>query len=628
MERKTQSNGLINLLALVLTAGAGFALANYSGTQTGMAATFFLGIGALVALVSWFQMRLEERENLEKLEFQELTKSSASSALFNAQETEVFPAQRSREQFERFFVPAFAIILFLLQAGGALFAWQKLSKTLSTHVQDPTVPMALFGVFALILFVLGKYSSDVARLQKLRLLRPGAGYLLLCAYLCFVVSATIAAVLLDFPMADVYVGKVLAGLLLLIGFETLINLILELYRPRLKGRVERPVYESRLVSLLGQPEGLIITARETLDYQFGFKVSETWGFKLVEKYLWWFLIAQGLILLISTSFVFIDAGQEALLERNGKPLGILMPGAHLKLPWPVDKVYRYATEQIQTINVGFVPDESPAAGTAVLWTVSHSKEENFLVANRQTASIEDGSTNSTGATSANRPPPVSLLTVSIPVQFQITNLQQWAYNNEDPVGLLEHIASREVVHYLVSVDFQDIMSKGRWDAGQKLRERIQAKANERGMGASVVFVGLQDIHPPQKVAADYEKVVSAISIKEAAILSATADATRSTNLAEATSFKTVSSAQSDKIRREVDASAQAALFTNQIPAYLAAPSVYVHRAYFQTVSRSLTNSRTYLVLTSNTQDVVILNLEDKIRKDILSDITLPAPKAK
>ena len=38
------------------------------------------------------------------------------------------------------------------------------------------------------------------------------------------------------------------------------------------------------------------------------------------------------------------------------------------------------------------------------------------------------------------------------------------------------------------------------------------------MGANIVYVGLQDIHPPVKVAADYEKVVAAIHTREANIL--------------------------------------------------------------------------------------------------------------
>ncbi len=419
-----------------------------------------------------------------------------------------------------------------------------------------------------------------------------------------------------------YLARVLAGVLLLIGVETLINLILEMYRPRVKGKVERPVYESRLVSLLGQPEGLITTAAQTLDYQFGFKVSETWAYQLFVQWLPWLIWSQVAVLLLSTCVVFINTGEQGVLEHFGQPKGILEPGAHLKWPWPADEVYRYPTEQIQTFDVGYSPDEASTANKVVLWTVPHTKEENFLVASRDAAPL-DGATNNDAA---KRPPPVSLLTVSIPVQFQITNLTSWVYNNEDPDSLLQHIARREVVRYFVSADLGEIMSLGRAEAAQDLRERIQAEANRHQMGANIVYVGLQDIHPPVKVAADYEKVVAAIHTREANILEAQAHAIMTNTLADAQAFKTVSEAQSDRQRREVDALARAALFTNQIPAYLASPSVYAERAYLQAFTRSVANARKYIVLATNTQDVVILNLEDKIRQDILSDLTLPPPK--
>src|SRR3954469_15969345 len=136
MERKIEKNGLINLLLLVLAGAVGYAVAHFGNSMAGLVSTVFIGIGALVAGVSWFQMRLEERERLEKLEFEELSKTAASSALFNAQETEVFPAQRSREQFERFFVPAFTVLVFLLQAGAAFLLWRWLQKMLPTP-HDP-----------------------------------------------------------------------------------------------------------------------------------------------------------------------------------------------------------------------------------------------------------------------------------------------------------------------------------------------------------------------------------------------------------------------------------------------------------------------------------------------------------
>ena len=161
-----------------------------------------------------------------------------------------------------------------------------------------------------------------------------------------------------------------------------------------------------------------------------------------------------------------------------------------------------------------------------------------------------------------------------------------------------------------------------------LRERIQTAADKRALGASIIFVGLQDIHPPSEVAGDYEKVVAAIHTREAAILAAQADAIRTNASADAQSFKIRSEANSDRTRREVDAQARAALFTNQLPAYLASPSVYKERAYFQAVSESVGKARKYVLLVTNSQDVVILNFEDKVRQDILEDITLPPPKAK
>ena len=84
-------------------------------------------------------------------------------------------------------------------------------------------------------------------------------------------------------------------------------------------------------------------------------------------------------------------------------------------------------------------------------------------------------------------------------------------------------------------------------------------------------------------------------------------------------------AEAERVRREVNALAQAALFTNQIPAYQAARSVYLQRAYLQTFNRAVAGSRKYIVLATNTHDVVTFNLEDKIRPDLL-DVKTPGSK--
>jgi regulator of protease activity HflC (stomatin/prohibitin superfamily) len=618
MERNVQKNGLVNLVLAVMVLIAVFFVMGYVHSLAGQGATILLLLGALVAAVSWFQMRLEENERLEKLELDELVKSKGGSTLFDAKDTEVFPAQRSREQFEKYFVSGFGVLLFLLEAAGAWVFWHWIPKANSVIVPERAMAaLSLFAIFALLLFLFGRFSATLARLENNRLLRPGASFLLLGAYVCFFVALGIAGVKADFPKADIYVAKGLCVLLGLLAAETLVTLLLEIYRPRVKGKISRPIYDSRLVGVLGQPESLFTTAAQTIDYQFGFNVSDTWFFQLLKKNLLTLLLAQMAVLILSTCFVFVDAGEQAVLERFGKPVagGVLSPGAHLKLPWPVEKTYRYRTEQIQTFDVGYTPDEQSENAGTILWSSVHGKEENFLVANRETATIKAENTDTNDTLKA---PPVSLITVSIPVQFQIHDVTAWAYNNTDPADLLQDLATRAVVHYLAGVDLSDVMSHARSEAAQLLRERIQAAADARKLGVKILFVGVQDIHPPTTVAADYEKVVGAEQTKLATILGARADAIRTNATAGALAFTVTNIAAATKQQLEVAAYARAALFTNQLPAFHAAPSVYQQRAYFQTFAAATANARKYVLLVTNTTDVVIFNLEDKIREDLLN----------
>ena len=84
-QRSTNKNGIINLLTLLLVGIGSYVAARVSGSLSGILSSVFIGLGALVAAVSWFQMRLEETERLEKLEFEELAESKGGSALFEAQ---------------------------------------------------------------------------------------------------------------------------------------------------------------------------------------------------------------------------------------------------------------------------------------------------------------------------------------------------------------------------------------------------------------------------------------------------------------------------------------------------------------------------------------------------------------
>lgn len=623
MERNAQKNGLVNLMAAVVVFIAAFAVTVFVNSLAGMMAVIFLGLGVLVTFAGWFQMRLEENERLEKLELDELARAKGESALFAAKDSEVFPARRSREQFEKYFIPGFAVLLFLLEAAGAWMLWRWTGKVNFTLKAVSAMPgLSLFAIFSLILFLLGRFSVTIARLENHRLLRPGSSFLLAGAFICAFTALAIAGVEGGFGHADLWVARGLCALLGLMAAEMLLTLLLEIYRPRVRGRVARPLYDSRLVGLLAQPESLFTTAAQTLDYQFGFKVSETWFYQLVQKNLLVLLAAQVAVLLLSTCVVFVDAGEQAIQERFGSPVAVLTAGGHLKLPWPIDKIYRYRTRQIQTFVIGYTPDAQSERETTLLWTVNHGKEDDFLIGNQAPVTVASDA-NDAGTNNLLKVSPVSLISVSIPVQFQITNVMDWGYQNSDPAGLLQNLAARAVVHYLAGVDINEMLSHGRLEAADILRDQIQTAVFAKHLGAKIVFVGLQDIHPPTKVADSYEKVVGAAQQMIAKTNIATAVAISTNLMAGAMAFTTNCVAQSIRLQVVSAADARAALFTNQIPAYEAAPGIYEQRAYFQSFVAATANSRKYILLVTNTQDVVILDLEDKIRDDLM-DLNVPA----
>ena len=96
-----------------------------------------------------------------------------------------------------------------------------------------------------------------------------------------------------------------------------------------------------------------------------------------------------------------------------------------------------------------------------------------------------------------------------------------------------------------------------------------------------------------------------------------AHALQTNALAGGHAYREVQAAQAAKLRLERAALARAAAFTNQMPAYTASPSVYAARATLESWTRSAGDARKYILTSTNTSDVLQLNLEDKFRTDLM-----------
>ena len=636
MQRSLSKNALVNLFTLLVGGVALTVLARYGRSSTAELGAILIGFGFLVSLVSWFQMRLEAREEVERLEVEQLSRTRSDSTLFAESAAEVSPAHRARVQFERWLVPAFAILSCL---GQGIVAWWWGSRLWAdTEVMaapDPTLAMALGAGTGLLLFLVGKFSARLAQLEGSRLLRPSASAVMMGAVLSGLAAVAAAADWFGLPRYDRYGGLALAAVLGLVALESLMTLVFELYRPRSRGPALRVLYESRIIGMLGESGSLLGTLAHALDYQFGFKVSETWIYDFLRTnspQLAGFWLG---ILALSSSFVIIGPGEQGLLERFGRPIGTsaLVPGLHLKFPWPIDQVERVNTEEMRSFSIGYETDPELEKEQTLLWTRKHyTVEYNLLVASRdQTLYKQSGAAAGTN-TPSSEAVPVNLLTASIPVQYYIRDLREWEYGHVNPGLLLEDIASREVVRYLASVDMDEIMSYGRQKASRALQTLIQKKADESHLGVTIALVGLQDIHPPMgtkdtAVAAAFEQVIGAIASREARILEAEGQRAEIVPRANAEAARRRNEAEAEATRKLELASGKSAQFRKQMEAYEAAPRTYRQRAYLTSVATALGSSRKLVIGPTNTHDVVILNLEDKLRPG-LDDVVIENPDRK
>ena len=98
MEQSVKKLGLANWIALLAAAGGMLLISRYVASVSGLMGAILAALGVLVALVSYCQMSLEAREELERLELEELSKTRGGASIFAASQDDTFPARRSRER--------------------------------------------------------------------------------------------------------------------------------------------------------------------------------------------------------------------------------------------------------------------------------------------------------------------------------------------------------------------------------------------------------------------------------------------------------------------------------------------------------------------------------------------------
>jgi modulator of FtsH protease HflK len=671
MQTEVKKAGIVSLAALILSVI--FFLGSFILSKvTGVFAVYALSWQILAGVVIWavlaiqfYQMALAQQE---KLDMAQLGRSSGDT-IFEAQKShsELFTVAQNRlKTFEKWILPVFSVFIAAYELTmGAVFIRYLLRRQEVGEPSHLLLGAVLTVSIAFVSFLFSLFATGMSNQPQWRPLRAGGSCLLATAILSFAAACGMTfaqfKVLVLLTVLD-WVVPIVIGVL---GLETALNFVFDIYRPRLEGQYSSSAFDSKLLAIIASPGNILQTAASAIDYQFGFKVSQTWFYRIMEQAVVPLIIVSAVILYLLSGVVIIGPGSEAIIEHFGSAFDsqgnvrLIGPGLTFKLPWPFERVSEFPTKEIQEIHIGYVPEDNPdKQKSALLWGKEHYKAEyNLLVATESINSQEKGAV------------PVSIIRAAIPVQYRVVDLYKYLYGHADSRKILEVLCYREVIKFAAGARIEpesesggeegSLLGAGRAKAAAELVGTIQNEADRMGLGVEIVFMGLQGFHPPPEVSQDFQAVVGAVQKKQAAILEAIAqrDKLFTTNvgsvkqaetlyeLAEKfmkekqTTGKKQQQQQTDRVRIELDnafsgasgelfaklrqaksysyakatlARATGRRFGQQLEAYRASKQIYKHELRMEMLEEALEKIRKYIVVAEGDKQVTIIDLQEKL----------------
>lgn len=613
------------------------------------------------AIAAWraYLVRKEEEESEER---QRVMDQYDRDDLFNDREDALRMAETARTQFDKWGIPAFTL---LMGIGVLLSAWMVhshysdlllpdsakiLAQELAARKSVDTLGFCLCGL--IVTCLLGVYWNGTSRETGCRYMRPAAQWLIIASAV-FGIAVVLTGVEFladkndDWQSTrhlDVRVSVYLLYLFIAFGVQILLNVLMEIYRPRALGAESRPLYESRLVGLLTEPGGIARNVAYTLDYQFGFKVSETWFYRFFEKGVLPFIMALILCLYLLDCIVLVDAREKAIKTRFGKVVDVYEPGFHLKMPWPYHRVKVYSVRETHQVKVGFVAykdeaerksdasmeeegEHGPSEPGIIVWDKKHYKTEtNFLVPSRSPVDTTEKGEKEAGAEPGegkkkDKLPVMNFLSCAVSVFYKIRegstpeesrkHLLHYAYNYEDPDATIKAIATREVVNYLASADLLDVVTTKNAQAqeviGRRVRDAVAAleKDDQRALGVEIASLAIEGAHPPVEVAEAFQSVATAEQERLMLEHQAWSYRYQTVEGAKSQKYKIIADAEAYRNRKEKLPKHEIAEFRAQLKNYRIAPEVFKMRAYLD-VLEALAKRKdipVYIVATRHAKNV-------------------------
>lgn len=286
------------------------------------------------------------------------------------------------------------------------------------------------------------------------------------------------------------------------------------------------------------------------------------------------------LLWLATGVFIVPADQQAVVTRFGRVSEArVLPGIHLALPWPIDRVTRLKVQQLQRIVVGGDPSDT-VLGRVEPWT------SQFLTGDQ------------------------NLIHLRVAVQFSVAVPREYLYTAADTQRAVAAAVESELARRVAHRGVDAVLTTEKTAIQEEVRAGAQRLSNEYGLGVQLASINIESAQPPTEARDAFNDVASARADSARIVNEAMGYAGDIIPKARGEASQSLQAAEGYRLRKVNEARGDASRFTQVAGEYERAAAVNGRRLYVETMEQVLPNIKKLLVDSRGNLDLTILRRQD------------------
>ncbi|MGH9627970.1 MAG: FtsH protease activity modulator HflK [Bryobacteraceae bacterium] len=296
------------------------------------------------------------------------------------------------------------------------------------------------------------------------------------------------------------------------------------------------------------------------------------------------LSAVAVLAWLATGIYIVPADQQAVVTRFGRVSEPrVMPGLHISLPWPIDRVSRLKVQQLQRAVIG------GDAADQVLGRYDPSRSQ-FLTGDQ------------------------NLIHVRTVVQYSVGVPADYLFRAQDVGGVVERVVEAELARAIANLNVDAILTTGKAVLQAAVRSAAQQRLDEYGTGTVLANVNIESVTPPPEAADSFRDVASARADLSRIVNEAQGYANDIVPRARGEARQLIEAAKSHQTHVTNKARGDTMRFMQVAAEYTKASEVNGRRLYIETLEQVLPRIRKVFVNRNGNLDLTVIRESEPAAK--------------